>query len=225
VDYQHPSSSPAATQERRAATQERSEPLCGAPQPRGGRSLRQTLSAVGIAAVIAGFGGAAIYAATSGGSNNAGPGMHGPGPGGMGGHPGMGPPAPLHGEFVVPGGNVGYTTELTQTGTLTAVSDGSMTARSTDGFSQTYVIAPDGTANSQLAVNDLAVNDLAVNDLAVNDTVTIRATLVNGTATVTTVAQADDAGPGAPPSAPPGPSPALGPPPAFNRPPHRPTGN
>jgi hypothetical protein len=46
----------------------------------------------------------------------------------------------LHGEFVVPDGAGGYTTELTQTGTLTAVSPTSITVRSEDGYSQTYVI-------------------------------------------------------------------------------------
>jgi len=50
-------------------------------------SARQTLAAVGIAAIVAAGGGAAIYAATDGASQNWGgpgpPGMHGPGPGGM----------------------------------------------------------------------------------------------------------------------------------------------
>jgi hypothetical protein len=92
-----------------------------------------------------------------------------------------GPGAALHGEFVVPDGNGGYRTELTQTGVLAAVSARSITAKSDDGFTQTYVL--DGrTANAQPAVND---------------TVTIRATLANGTATATVVEGND--GPGGPP--------------------------
>jgi len=118
------------------------EPARGAPRPHRGWSSRQTLAAVGVAAVIAAFGGAAIYAATSGGSNDMGRGWHGGGPGGSGfGGPGAGAPggwrAPagtLHGEVVVPDGNGAYTTVLTQTGVLSAVSDTSITAKSADGF-------------------------------------------------------------------------------------------
>ncbi len=140
------------------------------PQSRTRFSARQTLAAVGIAAVIAAFGAAAIYAATDVDSHNMG--THGPGPAGM---RGPAPAAALHGEFVVPDGHGGYTTELTQTGVVTAVSGGSVTAKSEDGFTQTYAIPP-GTpaANSQPAPND---------------TVTIRATLQDGTATATAVTQ------------------------------------
>jgi hypothetical protein len=173
------------------------EQAWGTPQPRRGWSSRRTLAAVGVAAVIAAFGGAAIYAATSGGSNNMGQGWHGrgpgfggPGPGGTG-PGGMGPGGPgrwgapagaIHGEFVVPDGNGAYTTVLTQTGVLTAVSDTSITAKSADGFTQIYTIAPGSRAvNTQLAVND---------------TVTIRANVTNNSATATTVTEGDDPGPG-----------------------------
>ena len=111
----------------------------GAPQPSPRRwGLRETAAAVGVAAVIAALGGAAIYAATESNSHSFG-GPHqafGPG-GGMQGGPGrqhgqhgaIGGPGPadvgatsLHGEFVVPDGADGYTTQLTQTGTVTAIS-------------------------------------------------------------------------------------------------------
>jgi hypothetical protein len=93
--------------------------------------------------------------------------------------------AAVHGEFVVRENNGGYTTVLTQTGVLTAASGTSITAKSADGFTQTYTIAPDSRAAKQLAVND---------------TVTIRGTLANGTATATMVAEASDTGPdGGPP--------------------------
>jgi hypothetical protein len=108
-------------------------------------SLRQTLVAVAVAAVIAAFGGAAIYAATDGSRNQAfGHGM----PGGFGG-PGGGPEsgglrnphpggATVHGEFVTSDGAGNYLTMLTQTGTVTAVSPTSVTVRSADDFTQTY---------------------------------------------------------------------------------------
>ena len=57
-----------------------------------------------------------------------------------GDRPGRVEPTSLHGEFVVPDGAGGYNTVLTQTGTVTAISPTSITVRSEDGFSQTYVI-------------------------------------------------------------------------------------
>jgi hypothetical protein len=170
-----------------AAEHRPDEPAWGAPRPHRGWSGRQTLAAVGVAAVIAAVGGAAIFAATSGGSNDISGGWHGRGPGG----PGPGGPGrwsalagALHGEFVVPDGNGAYTTVLTQTGVLTAVSDTSITAKSADGFTQIYTIAPGSrAANTQLAVND---------------TVTIRANVTNNAATAATVTEGDDPGPGGP---------------------------
>src|SRR5215217_3502232 len=102
------------------------DPVWGAPDTSPRRwGLRETVVAVGVAAVIAGLGGAAIYAATNSNSHSMG-GAHQPfggygGPGGqhsgpMGGPGGQAPgPMPLHGEFVVSDGSGGYTTELTQT--------------------------------------------------------------------------------------------------------------
>jgi hypothetical protein len=149
--------------------------------------MRETAVAVGVAAVIAGLGGAAIYAATDGNSHSMG-GAHQPfgGPGGqhfgpMGGPggsvAGQGPgPTPLHGEFVVPDGSGGYATELTQTGTVTAISPNSLTVRSEDGFSQTYDIPPSSQAQP-----------------AMDDQVVVHATRTGQTATVTNI------GPGGPP--------------------------
>ena len=177
-----------------AAAQHRpDEPVRGGPQPHRGWSGRQLLAAVGVAAAVATVGGAAIYAATTGGSNDLGHGWHGPSPGGPGpGGPGRwsAPAAALHGEFVAPDGNGAYTTVLTQTGVLTAVSDTSITAKSADGFTQIYTIAPGSRA--------------ANTALAVNDTVTIRANVANNAATATTVTEGDDPGPGGPtPAGPP----------------------
>jgi hypothetical protein len=135
--------------------------------------IRGTLAAVGVAALIAGFGGAAIYAATGGDAHFMG--MHGPqgphgpdGPGGPGGPGGLDPfhnagsnasadpAAALHGEFVVSDGKGGYTTALSQTGTITAIDPKSVTARSADGYVQTYVIPSAATA-ADFAVDDQVI--------------------------------------------------------------------
>ena len=129
----------------------------GAPDPQPRRwGARETAVAVGIAAVIAGLGGAAIYAATGQSAHGAGPmGSHAFGPPGFGG-PGFGGPGgpppdgqggagetrgpALHGEFVVPAVHGGFTTLVIQTGTVAAVSPTSVTVRSADGFGQQYVL-------------------------------------------------------------------------------------
>jgi hypothetical protein len=163
-------------------------------------SLRGTAAAVGVAAVIAGVGGAAVYAATDSGPRMMG--MHsGPGPA-QGDRPAgpaheasraSGPDsASLHGEFVVADGAGGFTTVISQTGRVTAISDGSVTARSDDGYVQTYVI-PAGRAGGLLAAPPFAVND----------DVTIRATRTGETASVTTIDYARTrGGPAGPPLTP-----------------------
>jgi hypothetical protein len=178
------------------------------PQPSPSRwRLREIAAAVGVAAVIAAFGGATIYAATEGSSHSFGaphravrPGggvLGGPGgPGGSDGqHGAIGGPGPaavgstsLHGEFVVPDGSGGYSTVLTQTGTITAVSPTSITVRSEDGYSQTYVI-PNTAGNADPP-------------FAVDDHVVLRAARNGQTATVTNIGnpqQYGTSGPGAPP--------------------------
>ncbi|MGZ8801108.1 MAG: hypothetical protein ACXWZL_00425 [Mycobacterium sp.] len=160
-------------------------PVWGSPEPAPRRwGARETAAAVGIAAVIAGLGGAAIYAATGDSSPDAmGPAAHqafpppaggGPaspgGPMGPFGQPGPGA-LPLHGQFVVSDGSGGYTTMLTQTGTITAVSSTSVTVRSEDGFSRTYLTSPNQGAPS----------------LALDDAVTVRAVQEGDTARVTEI--------------------------------------
>lgn len=138
---------------------DRTEPVWGSPAAEPAHwSRNKTLAAVGIAVVLA-AGGAAVIHAAAGGSGAGGPG----GPGFGGPPPGFGGPngAPngpagsvdaLHGVFVVPDGHGGFDTELTQTGTVTAVTDTAITARSDDGFTQTYVIDAD-TRNGHSAVH------------------------------------------------------------------------
>ncbi len=154
------------------------------PSPRRW-GLRETAAAVGVAAVIAAFGGAAIYAATEGSSHSFGAPHQAVGPGG-------GPAAvgstSLHGEFVVPDGSGGYSTVLTQTGTITAMSPTSITVRSEDGYSHNYVI-PNAAGD-------------AGPPFAVDDHVVLRATTNGQTATVTNIGkpqQDGPSGPGAPP--------------------------
>jgi hypothetical protein len=152
----------------------------GAPEPAPRRwRLRQTAGAVGVAAVIAGLGGAAIYAATESNSHfmgwprqMSGASGGGPGPAAVGA-------TSLHGEFMVADGKGGYTTELTQTGAVTAISPTSISVRSVDGYSQIYDISPTaGAAGAPFAVNDQVV---------------VRATRTGQTATVTNIG-----GPGRP---------------------------
>jgi hypothetical protein len=167
--------------------------------------LRGTAAAVAVAAVIAAIGGAAIYAATEGSPHFVGaphqafgpvdglPGGQG-GLGGLGGqHGAVGGPGPaavdstsLHGEFVVPDGAGGYTTELTQTGAVTAISPTSITVRSEDGYSQSYVI-PSTAGNA------------GPPPFAVDAQVVVRATRTGQTATVTNIGNAQQVVPGGPP--------------------------
>ncbi|WP_166905760.1 hypothetical protein [Mycobacterium sp. DL440] len=107
-------------------------------------SIRTTVAAAGIAAVIAGLGGAAVYAATDTQGPGGGPGMDGR-------HSGRPDPATIHSEAVLADGG-GYRTALTQTGTITELSATSVTVRSDDGFTQAYAL-PDA-ARPRFGVND-----------------------------------------------------------------------
>lgn len=154
-------------------------------------NLRGTAVAVGVAAVIAGLGGAAVYAATDNGPRM------------MGTHTGGGmafgdrdapsrdamraaspDSASLHGESVVADGTGGFNTMISQTGRITAISPTSVTARSDDGFSQTYVIKAAGVGT--------------IPPFAVGDQVTIEATRTGQTAAVTSIGYARTRGPGQP---------------------------
>lgn len=147
-----PHSGPMTSEHIPADDPSRPELVWGAPAPaprRWGR--RETVAAVGVAVVIAGFGGVAIYAATDDGSAVGGGPHPAFGPGAMRGAPPDGmadqdadamTTPPLHGEFVVSDANGGYTTVLTHTGTVTAVSAASIPVRSDDGYKQTYMIQP-----------------------------------------------------------------------------------
>jgi len=123
----------------------------GAPAPKPPTwSTRTTLAAVGIAAVLAVAGGLVVHAA-SGGTPDAGPGH-------------MGAP---------PGGPGDFRTELTQTGSITAASDTSLTVRSDDGYSHTYLLDTETRRPRQ--------------PLQSGQHVTVRATEANGATDATAV--------------------------------------
>lgn len=140
--------------------------------------------AVAVAIVIGGLGGAAIFAATegsprmmAGGPRNPGGQMHGPPPA-----PGA-PPAPpgqsapegvLHSEYVVADGHGGFTTKMTQTGTVDEVTLSSVVVRSDDGYTQIYVFPSGGTTP---------------NSVAANDTVSVQATRTGATVTLNSIGE------------------------------------
>jgi len=138
--------------------------------------MRKTIGAVAVAAAVAGVGGAAIAAATETGYH--------PNSGGFGGFGGPAGPPPsirhtnfeppsLHGEYVVADDHGGYATQITQTGKITSISPTSVTARSDDGFTQTYVIHE--------------VEGATAPPFAVGDSIVIKATRDGETATVSTM--------------------------------------
>lgn len=88
-----------------------------------------------------------------------------------------------------------------QEGTVIAVSTASVTARSADGYTQTYVLTPDTTvitrAGSQS--HSASVHFIVNDQFAVNDEVTILGTVQNGQVLATAVAHRVAAHGGAPP--------------------------
>jgi len=173
--------------------QELDEPVWGAPQTEPRRwGVRETVMAVGVAGVIAGLGGAAIYAATDSHSVPAfGHGPPGaPAPGGFSAQHVSGAFPALHGELVTGDGNGGFITLLNQTGTVTSITPTSLTVRSADAFTQTYEFPPGAQKTAE--------------SIAVNDEVSIQGKRTGQVATATTVET--QKGPDGP-SGPPGPVP------------------
>jgi hypothetical protein len=165
-----------------------------APRPR--RRSRLTKTAAGLAVILgAGAGGAAVASATSAGPGSSTPaasasasptnpprapgpvrrGFFPPGPG-PDAQPGAGPlgmfgmGGTIHGSFTVKGPSGTYETIDTQYGTAEAVSSSSITVKSADGFSQTYVI---GSSTIVLAEPN------GIQSVKVGDTVSIQG-LVSG---------------------------------------------
>lgn len=117
---------------------------------------RRTVGALAVAATVAGFGGTAIAAATDTGFHGLAGGMHGGGaPSPPAAHRNDGQLPTLHGESVVADGRGSYQTLLTQTGRVTSISAGTVTARSEDGYQRTYAIrGAEGAAPPPFHVGD-----------------------------------------------------------------------
>lgn len=84
---------------------------------------------------------------------------------------------------------------LQQHGVIVAVTSDTITARSADGFIQTYRLTPDTTAVTQEGGNTFTT----ATPFAVNDEVAIQATVASGTAVATAVADRAVVGAGGPP--------------------------
>jgi len=138
--------------------------------------------AIVAAAVVGGGVTAAVVSSGDGSSTQAG--GPGGGQGGFGGPGGTGTGAAgglmtaLHGTYVVSDGNGGYTTQLTQTGTVSAVSASSITVKSADGYTKKYVIS------SSTAVDN---GDDAIADVAAGHTVQVVASSAGDKVTATTI--------------------------------------
>ena len=123
-------------------------------------------------------------ASPEGGDTDRGGDRHGRWGGGLPHGPGLG--GVLHGEAVVPDGEA-YQQVAFQRGTVSAVGPTSLTVKSEDGFSRTYVLddatVVDGTAGD-------------TSTLATGDTVRVLADLDGATATATRVQERELGGPG-----------------------------
>lgn len=136
-------------------------------------SNRTTLIAVAIAVALTAGGALAIHAAAGGPAGEA-SGHSGVPPGFGPGFGGPGEPArTVHAESVISDAHGSFRTELTQTGDISATSGASITVRSDDGFSHTYLLGPD-TRQPRRA-------------LQTGQHVTVRATVIDGTALATAV--------------------------------------
>lgn len=112
----------------------------------------------------------------------------GKGPGGRHGGPGgfglMGPRGALHGELVVPQRDgTGTQTVVVQTGEVTAVSAKSLSLKSTDGYTATYVI----TSTTRVGARSGAITSLKK-----GDTVSVLATKSGSTLTAVMVGARPD---------------------------------
>ncbi len=131
-----------------------------------------------VAAAIGGVGGAAVYAATEGSPRALGGGLHGP----MHGPPPPGAPpvqpeptGVLHSEYVVSDGQGGFSTKMTQTGTVDEITLSSIVVRSDDGYTQIYEFPSSAVVPKP--------------SLAADDTVTVQATRTGPTVTLNSIGE------------------------------------
>jgi hypothetical protein len=81
-------------------------------------------------------------------------------------------------------GDGGYTTELTQTGEVTAISATSVTATSDDGYTKTYTIG------AETVLGNESNGSTSGGEIATDDEVTIVASVSGDTATADSVTEA-----------------------------------
>lgn len=105
---------------------------------------------------------------------------------GMGMGMGMGRGGVLHGEFTTPNGAEGYVTQMIQTGTVDSVSGDKLTVKSADGYTHDYAMTTDTVVNG--ARNWTSESRGGV---ASGQTVTVMATVKDGTATAVQVRGGD----------------------------------
>jgi hypothetical protein len=133
---------------------------------------------VAVAVVIGGLGGAAVYAATAGSSHamaGAMHPMHGPPPGAPAAPVAAQPAGVLHSEYVVSDGQGGFSTKMTQTGTVDEITLSSLVVRSEDGYTQIYAFPSSAIVPKP--------------SLAANDTVTVQATRTGPTVTLNSIGE------------------------------------
>jgi hypothetical protein len=112
------------------------------------------------------------------------PSFHGRGPGGFGGFGGFGGlglgglGGVIHGQVTEPKSGGGYQTVDVQRGTVTAVSSSSVTVKSADGYSATYIVSSSTEVNAQAA---------GIGTVKDGDTVEVTATVSGGTATAASI--------------------------------------
>jgi hypothetical protein len=177
---------PRIPEEHQMSTNE-SDPAAPAVARRRSSSVVTVVIALAVALVLVG-GGIAVAKAVDNGSSTGttsgapgggqvgGPGDQG-GPGGPGGRAG-GLDGALHGDFVVSDGTGGYVTRRLQSGTVTAVSSTSITAKSADGYSTTFVVSSSTSVDNGVD---------AIGNVKTGDTVTVVGTVSGSTTTADTI--------------------------------------
>lgn len=139
--------------------------------------------------VLAGFAQATAQTPTptpseSGGTTTQQAPKNGPGPGGRGHHGGPGGMG-IHGEFVTAAPGGGYQTIATQRGEVTAVSATSVTVKSEDGYSRTYVVDDNTSVNA---------GNEGIGDVKTGDDVHVLAIVANGKANAVELRDATETG-------------------------------
>lgn len=156
---------------------------------------RRRIGALLVAAAIATTGGVSLAATSDTPTPSASPAENSPdksvdGKNKLRHHPGagmgMGPGGVLHGEFIVPDGADSFVTQMIQTGTVDEVTADKLTVESEDGYTHDYALTTDTMVNG--ARNWSAESR---GGIAAGQSVTVMATVTDGTATATRVRAGD----------------------------------